>query len=146
MSPLSIDVWIYILTAYLAVSLILYTISRLHCKKRLASFPSPAGMSLTKRSLAGNNLIISTARECLACAIPAEDGIIANIFLQCRKPLYRGQMKGAGKVVFELPNFKGRMDHADLPNSVLYRYCYNHIHGIKIRLMESYAKCSYLKT
>jgi ionotropic glutamate receptor len=28
MSPLSIDVWIYILTAYLAVSLILYTISR----------------------------------------------------------------------------------------------------------------------
>jgi hypothetical protein len=29
MSPLSIDVWIYILTAYLAVSLILYTISRL---------------------------------------------------------------------------------------------------------------------
>ncbi len=31
MSPLSIDVWIYILTAYLAVSLILYTISRLHC-------------------------------------------------------------------------------------------------------------------
>jgi hypothetical protein len=32
MSPLSIDVWIYILTAYLAVSLILYTISRLHCK------------------------------------------------------------------------------------------------------------------
>jgi hypothetical protein len=79
MSPLSIDVWIYILTAYLAVSLILYTISRLHCKKRLASFPSPAGMSLTKRSLAGNNLIIP-ARECLVCAIPAEDGIIANIF------------------------------------------------------------------
>ena len=28
MSPLSIDVWIYILTAYLAVSLMLYTISR----------------------------------------------------------------------------------------------------------------------
>jgi hypothetical protein len=30
----------------------------LHCKKRLAVFPSPAGMSLTKLSLAGNNLII----------------------------------------------------------------------------------------
>jgi hypothetical protein len=29
-----------------------------HCKKRLAIFPSPAGMSLTKLSLAGNNLII----------------------------------------------------------------------------------------
>jgi hypothetical protein len=30
----------------------------IHCKKRLAVFPSPAGMSLTKLSLAGNNLII----------------------------------------------------------------------------------------
>jgi hypothetical protein len=27
-------------------------------KKRLAVFPSPAGMSLTKLSLAGNNLIL----------------------------------------------------------------------------------------
>jgi hypothetical protein len=27
----------------------------LHCNKRLAIFPSPAGMSLTKISLAGNN-------------------------------------------------------------------------------------------
>jgi hypothetical protein len=30
----------------------------LHCKKRLAVFPSPTGMSLTKLSLARNNLII----------------------------------------------------------------------------------------
>ncbi len=30
----------------------------LHCKKRLATFQSPAGMSLTKLSLGGNNLII----------------------------------------------------------------------------------------
>ncbi len=29
----------------------------LHCKKRLAVYPSPAGMSLTKLSLAGNNII-----------------------------------------------------------------------------------------
>jgi hypothetical protein len=29
-----------------------------HCKKRLKVFPSPAGMSLTNLSLAGNNLII----------------------------------------------------------------------------------------
>ncbi len=29
----------------------------IHCKKRLLYFPSPAGMSLTKLSLAGNNLI-----------------------------------------------------------------------------------------
>ncbi len=30
----------------------------IHCKKKLAIFPSPAGMSLTKLSLARNNLII----------------------------------------------------------------------------------------
>jgi hypothetical protein len=29
-----------------------------HCKKRLAVFPSPDGMSLAKLSLAGNNSII----------------------------------------------------------------------------------------
>jgi hypothetical protein len=29
----------------------------LHCKRRLTIFPSPAGMSLAKLSLAGNNLI-----------------------------------------------------------------------------------------
>jgi hypothetical protein len=29
-----------------------------HCKKRFESFLSPAGMSLTKLSLTGNNLII----------------------------------------------------------------------------------------
>jgi hypothetical protein len=32
----------------------------LHCKKRLAIFPSPAGISLTKLSLAWNNLITWT--------------------------------------------------------------------------------------
>ncbi len=32
-------------------------------KKRFAIFPSPAGMSLTKLSLAGNNLIIPAQRE-----------------------------------------------------------------------------------
>jgi hypothetical protein len=30
----------------------------IHCKKRLAIFPSPAGMSITKLSLAGNNYIL----------------------------------------------------------------------------------------
>ncbi len=34
-------------------------IEMLHCKKRLAIFQSPAGMSLTKLSLAGNNLIMT---------------------------------------------------------------------------------------
>jgi hypothetical protein len=34
-----------------------------HCKKSLAIFPSPAGLSLTKLSLTGNNLIISGKGE-----------------------------------------------------------------------------------
>jgi hypothetical protein len=33
-------------------------LERLHCEKRFAIFPSTAGMSLTKLSLGGNNLII----------------------------------------------------------------------------------------
>jgi len=36
---------------------------RLHCKKWLSIFPSPAGMSLTKISLAGKNLNIPGQRE-----------------------------------------------------------------------------------
>jgi hypothetical protein len=47
----------------------------IHCKKRLAIFPSSAGMSLTKLYLAGNNLIIPGT----------EDGKIANLF-----SVYRG--------------------------------------------------------
>jgi hypothetical protein len=35
----------------------------LHCKKRLSFFLSLAGMSLTKLSLAGNNLITPRERE-----------------------------------------------------------------------------------
>jgi hypothetical protein len=35
----------------------------LHCKKRLTIFPSPAGMSLTKPSLGGNNEIIPVQGE-----------------------------------------------------------------------------------
>ncbi len=34
-----------------------------HCKKRLPIFPSPAGMSLTKLSLAGNISIIPRRGE-----------------------------------------------------------------------------------
>jgi hypothetical protein len=34
-----------------------------HCKKGLAVFPSPAGMSLTKLFLGGNNLIFPAQRE-----------------------------------------------------------------------------------
>ncbi len=34
-----------------------------HCKKTLAVFPSPDGMSLIKPSLDGNNLIFPVQRE-----------------------------------------------------------------------------------
>ncbi len=50
----------------------------LHCKKRLANFQSPAGMSLTKLSVAGNNL---PGRVLLVTT--AGDGKIANLLLQC---------------------------------------------------------------
>jgi len=54
-----------------------------HCKKRLASFPSPVGMSLTKLSLGGNNDVIYKlflSRESLVSDFPARDGNIANLF------------------------------------------------------------------
>ncbi len=47
------------LKIFLCLLFPLYSCSTvLHCKKRLSFFPSPAGMSLTKMSLAGINLII----------------------------------------------------------------------------------------
>ncbi len=49
-----------------------------HCKKRLMIFPSPAGISPTKLSLGGNN-----NRESFVGDIPAGDGKIDNLFLQC---------------------------------------------------------------
>ncbi len=53
-----------------------------HCKKKLAVFPTPAGMSLIKLSLGGKNLIISVQGE-LVSDIPAGDGKTANHFLKC---------------------------------------------------------------
>jgi hypothetical protein len=53
----------------------------------MSNFPSPAGMSLSKLSLAGNSLIImelDLARESLVSDIPAGDGKTFNLFLHCR--------------------------------------------------------------
>ncbi len=57
----------------------------LHCKKELAVFPSPAGMSLIKLFLGGNNLVFSRPERVwsLVSDIPAGDGKMANSFLQC---------------------------------------------------------------
>jgi hypothetical protein len=56
-----------------------------HCiKKSFSIFPSPAGMSLTKLSLGGNNLYMTSSlfppRESLVSDIPAGDGNIASFF------------------------------------------------------------------
>jgi hypothetical protein len=53
-----------------------------HCKKRLAIFPSPAGMSLIKLSLVGNYFIIP-GQESLVSDISAGDEKIVHAFLQC---------------------------------------------------------------
>jgi hypothetical protein len=49
-----------------------------HCKKRLAVFPSPARMSLTIVSLGLPGSLVSD--------IPAGDGKTASLFLQCSSP------------------------------------------------------------
>ncbi len=60
-----------------------------YCKKRFVVFPSPAGISLTKLSLACNNLIIPGRVEFVS-DIQAGDGKIANHFLQCIECKYHG--------------------------------------------------------
>jgi hypothetical protein len=47
--------------------------------KKLSIFPSPAGMALTKLSLAGNNSIIP-GHKSLVSDIPARDRKMYNIF------------------------------------------------------------------
>jgi hypothetical protein len=60
---------------------------KLHCKKRLAIFPSPVGMSVVtnKLSLVGNNLSFVSD-------IPAGDGKIGNLFYSVAMLIYESQM------------------------------------------------------
>ncbi len=63
----------------------------LHCKKNFSIFPSPAGVSLTKLSLGGNNLYMTSLfppRESLVSDIPAGNGNIEKLFLQCVYCIY----------------------------------------------------------
>jgi hypothetical protein len=53
--------------------------SLIHCKYRLAVFPSPAPMILIKLSLAGNKFF--PARESLASDVPAGDEKTATFFI-----------------------------------------------------------------
>jgi hypothetical protein len=55
-------------------------------RKNVSLFPSPAGMSLTKLSLGGNNDVINILfppRESLVSDNPAGDGNIDKLFLRC---------------------------------------------------------------
>jgi hypothetical protein len=58
-------------------------VATVHCKKSFAVFRSPAGMSLTKLSLDGNNFFLFPYRKRLVSDIPAGSGKTANLFLQC---------------------------------------------------------------
>jgi hypothetical protein len=61
-------------------------IGYIHCKNSFSIFPSPAGMSLTKLSLGGNSLYMTSLfppRESLVSDIPAGDGNIKKLFLRC---------------------------------------------------------------
>jgi hypothetical protein len=70
-------------------------INRVHCKKRLAVFPSPAGMSLTKLSLWPEIIKLSPSRENLVNDMPAGDGKTANPFLT----VYRYAPSIAGGII-----------------------------------------------
>jgi hypothetical protein len=64
-----------------------YRIRRKACRKKgFLIFPSPAGMSLTKLSLGGNNDVIYKLfppMESFVSDIPAGDGNIEKLFLRC---------------------------------------------------------------
>jgi hypothetical protein len=58
-------------------------LNTIHCKKSFSIFPSLAGISLTKLSMGGNNLYMTSLfppRESLVSDIPAGDGNIGKLF------------------------------------------------------------------
>jgi hypothetical protein len=65
----------------------------LHCKKSVSNFPSPAGMSLIKLSLGGNNLIIPVQGEYVS-DIPDGEGKIDNLFYSVTGPCTQGGRDG----------------------------------------------------
>ncbi len=63
-------------------SSIMYTVN-----KRLAIFPSPTRMSLTRLSLGGNNGVIYKLLVSLVNDIPAGEGNIEKLFLRCKNAI-----------------------------------------------------------
>ncbi len=78
-------VWALPLFAYCIMCIwpLNWYVAELHCKKRFAVLPSPSGKSRIKLPLARNNLIIPGQGEFGVSDIPAGDGKISNLFLQC---------------------------------------------------------------
>jgi hypothetical protein len=83
---------------------------RLHRKKRFTSFPSPAGMSLTKIPLGRNNSVISSLfppRESLVVTSRLGTGNSRTFFLRCNgsMPFHRAQksLDFQGPTPFHLP-------------------------------------------
>jgi hypothetical protein len=61
--------------------------TRVHSKKKVREFPVPSRDVTTKLSLGGNNDVINELflrRGSLVSDIPAGDGKLVNLFLQCR--------------------------------------------------------------
>ncbi len=65
--------------------------SCIHCKKRFTSFPSPAGMSLTKLLLSRNNSVMTSLfppRESLVVTSRLGTGNSRTFFLRCVSDLH----------------------------------------------------------
>ncbi len=75
--------------AYIALVI---TVELIHGKKSFSILSSPAGISLTKLSLGGNNLYRTSLfplRQRLVSDIPAGDGNIVKLFLRCSYAFFR---------------------------------------------------------
>jgi hypothetical protein len=76
---------------------------RLHRKRGFLIFPSPAGMSLTRLSLGGNNEVIKPYKlfpptESLVSDIPAGDGNVEKLFYGVAESIPWNQFLGSLKV------------------------------------------------
>ncbi len=68
--------------------------SYIHCKKRLAVFPSPAGCHLPNCPWPGILNLFPT-RKSFVGDIPAGDGKTANLFLQCMYDFLMHMLNGS---------------------------------------------------
>jgi hypothetical protein len=81
---------------------------RPHRKKSFSVFPSPAGRSLTKLSLGGNNLYMTSlfpARESLVSDSPAGEGNIEKLFYCAESVIIGRPVVSTVHTVHRLYNF-----------------------------------------